>query len=115
MSQSSNSSRYIRYVEFDFAYSGSIQSGRVTPLLLEQSRVLLQDSLERNFHAFYYLLVSGPDDVLQEFGLQRDIGTYSILQPMPFERDDYGYQDTTGKTRPFSNPHTQMNQSEFIP
>ena len=92
MPNSSNSSRYVRWVQLQFGWTGDVQSGRVRPFLLEQSRVVAQDEAERNFHAFYYLLVSGPDEVLTELGVKREIGNYSILQPIPFERDDYGYQ-----------------------
>ncbi|XP_078492466.1 unconventional myosin-VI isoform X2 [Ciona intestinalis] len=60
--RNNNSSRFGKFVEIHFV-KGKVVGGFVSHYLLEKSRIVMQNSRERNYHIFYRLCCGAPDDV----------------------------------------------------
>lgn len=49
-----------KFIQLNFASTGSVEGCKVIDYLLEKNRVVRQNDGERNFHIFYCLLADGP-------------------------------------------------------
>ncbi|KAI7873701.1 P-loop containing nucleoside triphosphate hydrolase protein [Mucor mucedo] len=65
-----NSSRHGKYLEIQFNPQGAPVGAVITNYLLEKNRVVGQIENERNFHIFYQLTKSAPDEYKEMYGLQ---------------------------------------------
>ena len=77
--RNNNSSRFGKFIEILFGYNFEISGSSNTTYLLEKSRVVFQESGERNYHIFYQLLFGAPQELLKELQLQDMSHDSSIL------------------------------------
>ena len=66
-----NSSRFGKFIEIWFNTSFQIIGATNTTYLLEKSRVIFQAKGERNYHAFYQLLLGSPPNLRSELHLNK--------------------------------------------
>lgn len=76
--RNNNSSRFGRFMILDVAKEGGIQHGQVTAFLLEKSRIVSQDSEERNYHIFYQFVKGAPPYMRQKYLLQA-LDSYAFI------------------------------------
>lgn len=67
--KNNNSSRFGKFIQVNFERSGKIHSASIKQYLLEKSRIVFQQGVERNFHIFYQLMDSA--DYRQQYQLQQ--------------------------------------------
>ena len=74
--KNNNSSRFGKFIRVNFEPSGKINSATIINYLLEKSRIVFLQGVERNFHIFYQLMASV--DYKKKYGLG-DIESYHYL------------------------------------
>ncbi|XP_077972837.1 unconventional myosin-VI-like isoform X3 [Styela clava] len=67
--RNNNSSRFGKFVEIHFDEKNKVVGGFVSHYLLEKSRIVLQNSKERNYHIFYRLCCGAPQDIQEKLHL----------------------------------------------
>lgn len=78
-----NSSRFGKFIQLKFK-GGNISGARIEKYLLEKSRIIHQNSNERSYHIFYYLLSGGSPHLLTSLGLTRNPADYNCLKNSAF-------------------------------
>ncbi|KFV53366.1 Myosin-IIIb, partial [Tyto alba] len=63
-----NSSRFGKYIQLRFQ-KNTVQGAKLSEYLLEKSRVVQQDTGERNFHIFYYMFAGLSSEEKEMYGL----------------------------------------------
>ncbi|XP_053788316.1 myosin-IIIb-like isoform X2 [Vidua chalybeata] len=63
-----NSSRFGKYIQLHFQ-KNTVQGAKLSEYLLEKSRVVQQDTGERNFHIFYYMFAGLSSEQKEMYGL----------------------------------------------
>jgi myosin heavy subunit len=84
--RNNNSSRFGKFIEIWFGDSYDIVGSSNTTYLLEKSRVVFQESGERNYHVFYQLLFGAPADLKQQL----------LLGDMSARPQDVSYVNQSG-------------------
>lgn len=74
-----NSSRFGKYIHINFNSKGSIDGAKIEQYLLEKSRIVFQNSGERNYHIFYCLLAGLSSDEKKRLELA-EASSYEYLK-----------------------------------
>lgn len=78
--RNNNSSRFGKFIRIEFARSGQIAGASIDWYLLEKSRVIYQNSNERNYHIFYQLLRGATKELREALILEQDLDQYNYLK-----------------------------------
>uniref|UniRef100_T1JDZ8 Myosin motor domain-containing protein n=1 Tax=Strigamia maritima TaxID=126957 RepID=T1JDZ8_STRMM len=96
--RNNNSSRFGKYVEIQFTRGGEPDGGQISNFLLEKSRVVSQNTQERNFHIFYQLAAGATREMKQELGITEPNYYWYLNQSGIFKvdgtNDAHDFQET---------------------
>ncbi|XP_024917245.1 myosin IEb [Cynoglossus semilaevis] len=96
--RNNNSSRFGKYFEIQFSRGGAPDGGKISNFLLEKSRVVSQNSQERNFHIYYQLLEGASGEQRENLGVTTPDYYYYLNQSGTYTVDDVNdkkeFQDT---------------------
>ena len=88
-----NSSRFGKFIQVNVDPSGKITSATIKSYILEKSRIVHQNSKERNFHIFYYIFLD--EKIIELYDLEAiENYTYlanSFIKGIQEEEDRLGY------------------------
>ena len=78
--KNNNSSRFGKFIQVNFDVTGVLHSASIVNYLLEKSRIIYQQGIERNFHVFYQILKSFHLDKSEQGPLSRKfLQKYQLL------------------------------------
>jgi myosin heavy subunit len=102
-----NSSRFGKYTRLLFQESGAVMGAQLSEYLLEKSRVMEQDSGERNFHVLYYLFA---DPTIREKYHLTEIEDYNCLCGQLWDDNEAMYKEMLAALRTvgFNEAEEQM-------
>uniref|UniRef100_A0A8C6XX68 Myosin IEb n=1 Tax=Naja naja TaxID=35670 RepID=A0A8C6XX68_NAJNA len=86
--RNNNSSRFGKYFEIQFSRGGEPDGGKIYNFLLEKSRVVSQNSGERNFHIYYQLLEGASPEQRENLGITSPDYYYYLNQSAAYKVDD---------------------------
>lgn len=86
--RNNNSSRFGKYFEIQFSRGGAPDGGKISNFLLEKSRVVSQNSGERNFHIYYQLLEGAGAEQRENLGVTTPDYYFYLNQSGTYTVDD---------------------------
>ncbi|XP_077580397.1 unconventional myosin-IXb [Stigmatopora nigra] len=104
-----NSSRFGKFIQFNYLESGVIRGAVIKKYLLEKCRLVHRDKGERNFHIFYYLLAGASKDEREEF---------SLLAPQDYvylKQEDPGLDNEEKLVQEYKRLNQAMEMVGFLP
>ncbi|XP_054836213.1 unconventional myosin-If [Eublepharis macularius] len=85
--RNNNSSRFGKYFEIQFSRGGEPDGGKISNFLLEKSRVVSQNTNERNFHIYYQLIEGAVQEQKHNLGLMNPDYYYYLSQSETYKVD----------------------------
>ncbi|XP_011682897.1 myosin-16 isoform X3 [Strongylocentrotus purpuratus] len=82
-----NSSRFGKFIRIHFGTSGKLAGADIETYLLEKSRVIRQNGVERSYHIFYQICSGYRQDVLDTLLLEKGCKTYCFQNQGEVEID----------------------------
>ncbi|XP_073408500.1 unconventional myosin-Ie-like isoform X2 [Dendrobates tinctorius] len=86
--RNNNSSRFGKYFEIQFSRGGEPDGGKISNFLLEKSRVVSQNTGERNFHIFYQLLEGASAEDRENLGVTAPDYYFYLNQSAVYKVED---------------------------
>ncbi|KAG5519882.1 hypothetical protein PMAC_000159 [Pneumocystis sp. 'macacae'] len=78
--RNNNSSRFGKFIRIEFNTKGQISGANIDWYLLEKSRVIQQNTLERNYHIFYQLLAGASKELKKKLFLEDSTNDFVFLK-----------------------------------
>ncbi|KAG4304526.1 hypothetical protein PORY_001919 [Pneumocystis oryctolagi] len=78
--RNNNSSRFGKFIRIEFNNKGQISGANIDWYLLEKSRVIQQNTSERNYHVFYQLLSGASKELKRKLFLENSIDDFVFLK-----------------------------------
>ncbi|GAV07913.1 hypothetical protein RvY_17692-2 [Ramazzottius varieornatus] len=74
-----NSSRFGKFIRIHFGTTGKLSGADIESYLLEKSRIVYQQPLERSYHIFYQITSGGVPGLKEKLLLTEDISAYHFV------------------------------------
>ncbi|XP_051791055.1 unconventional myosin-IXb isoform X2 [Erpetoichthys calabaricus] len=104
-----NSSRFGKFIQVNYLESGIVRGAVVEKYLLEKSRLVSREKNERNYHAFYYLLLGSSEEEHMEFKLLRPEDYFYLRQ------ENFQIEDGEDHRHEFQRLKQAMEMVGFLP